>query len=147
METYYSNRGLPYLGDDSTKLSLNQLCSGLRMRSTSWPFDERICLAILLRLNVATIVATEHTKKTAAFWRRIGSVPRHLAFSNAHELTQKGYRWAPASFMGGLDTSERQGPRDQADEALTKITPDGLVFQSSALFFKSFYSNASVFKA
>jgi hypothetical protein len=100
------------------------------MRSTSVETDEPLCLAALLNLDeskVTKIVRAPHQDRMWTFWGVLDEVPRSLTFENDKKLKKEGYRWAPRSFLGSLQSF--QFPFDEP----AKRTDSGVRFKAAGL--------------
>ena len=77
----------------------------LRGRCTSKAEDEPLCLANLMELDLAQVLASQSpATRMEAFWRMMPNKPYGLIFSEAsRKLTKPGMRWAPATLMGDID--------------------------------------------
>ncbi|KAL3424858.1 hypothetical protein PVAG01_04139 [Phlyctema vagabunda] len=102
----------------------NSLCT----RSTSNESDEAVCLANIMGLDVARVYDMPDADRMEAFWSQVDELPVGLAFSTAkRKLSQPGFRWAPASFMGELGNTTWSGPDVCSRDFSAHATNAGLV--------------------
>lgn len=95
--------------EDETKpsaLSLVSLQRALHFRTVSDPADEPLCIATLLSLDQAYVVAASALQdRMVRVWELVakklgGSVPARILFSSDETLDVPGWRWAPRSLLG-----------------------------------------------
>jgi hypothetical protein len=102
------------------------LMPNISNRSVTVPTDEPICLATLLGLSLEQI---QGTPTMIDIYRLLPNLPENLPFYPSPRIQQKGFRWAPASFLG-------QGPiftRDNLKHA--ELSAMGINVQKDAIFF------------
>lgn len=145
-ELLYSHNQTQMIGvagvgfDDNHLHSVEFLRKSLRTRATSRKEDEALCLGGgILRLPrpyMKGILDIENgDERMAKIWAKLPSINVGVAFSKApQKLKIKGYRWAPATFMGHLNLSDQdwEGPNGCWDAPPTFILPTGLVITRSA---------------
>ncbi|KAG0566847.1 hypothetical protein KC19_7G092400 [Ceratodon purpureus] len=81
------------------------LRDALQFRSVSVPADEALCLFCLADLDMATITSVKASTdlRMRTFWSQMQIVPAGLIFSQSqHKLEERGYRWAPSTFLGSV---------------------------------------------
>jgi hypothetical protein len=77
----------------------------LQARSVSVIYDEALCLFCNMGFDMELITDLAEEERMPAFWKHVKEIPIGLIFSTARlKLTRPGLRWAPASFMGDIDT-------------------------------------------
>ena len=87
-----------------------ELRSTLSTRATSWKYDEALCLGNIMSLDMNTITNAADEQKMQTFWSLVEKIPVGLAFSHARrKLVSDGYRWAPSSLMGEVETKRYAG--------------------------------------
>jgi hypothetical protein len=86
--------------------NLIALMHALKVRSTSVASDEALCLAALMKLDLAEIAKAQHDERMIAFWSLLKDVPRSIIFNTGIKLQKPGYRWAPSSFLRPNSKSE-----------------------------------------
>lgn len=84
---------------DSSRHLLNSFGNELRFRDTSVAVDESLCLTTLAGLDMEKLLKTQEQGRMAAFWSLLPSLSVQCIFWSGPRLGQKGYRWAPASFL------------------------------------------------
>ncbi|KIW89982.1 uncharacterized protein Z519_09412 [Cladophialophora bantiana CBS 173.52] len=106
MAVLHSATNLLESGQDRERpLELGQIKIAMNSRQTSWPSDEALCLGAILQLDLSTIIDAEDSKKMAAFWRQVDSVPIGIIFTRCSpKLEDAGCRWAPATLLGGTNS-------------------------------------------
>lgn len=83
----------------------------LNFRTVSVPSDEPLCIATLLTLDIAYVVAAgdDADVRMARVWeliaRAYGGVPAALALYNSNPIQIPGWRWAPRSLLSGSEES------------------------------------------
>lgn len=115
--------------------SVESLRTSLRTRATSRREDEALCLgAGILRLPTQDmkeiIDTTDGDIRMAKIWANLPIINVGIAFSRAPtKLRTKGFRWAPATFMGNLNLShyDWEGPNGCWRAPPASIAPGGLV--------------------
>ncbi|KAJ9615318.1 hypothetical protein H2200_001393 [Cladophialophora chaetospira] len=126
---------LPDVRDASMRASTAFLRMALCTRSTSEATDEALCLATLLRLDLAEVLNEPPSQRMQAFWRHLPDVPWGFVFSRAaRKLEVPGLRWAPATFMGEPDNSSWMGKHWRIDDGKKASIADlGIVVSLTAL--------------
>lgn len=72
----------------------------LVQRTTSRAYDEPLCIAAILGLDVRKLVNSPSSDRMQAFWSILSWAPAVYLFQvHQRRLTAKGFRWAPASLM------------------------------------------------
>ena len=88
------------------------LTRALTYRSTSRLEDEPICLASILGFNSREIalIADANTaeEKTHLMYTLMDQMPACILFNRSRKIS-KGFRWAPASLMGGAQHTFLRG--------------------------------------
>lgn len=85
----------------SSTQNLATLSRALMYRSTSKLADEAICLGSVLNLDVSSIIEAGKSvdDRMKSFYAQITEFPIDILFHKGDGLPQKGYRWAPRSFL------------------------------------------------
>ncbi|CAK7212754.1 hypothetical protein SCUCBS95973_001570 [Sporothrix curviconia] len=93
-------------------LSLVSLQRTLHFRTVSNPADEPLCIATLLGLDQAKVVAvSDAQERMARVWEMVasklgGGVPARILFSSDATLDVPGWRWVPRSLLGASDAAK-----------------------------------------
>ncbi|KAH8683432.1 hypothetical protein BGZ61DRAFT_424559 [Ilyonectria robusta] len=119
--------------------SLYETQWALYFRSVTVPSDEPLCLATLLSLDMAPIVAAEsHEERMALVWQQLSKlyrgIPPRIIFAEDRPMKQAGFRWAPLSLLGSITNSAidansravRFHTPNKAASHLGRLTPAGL---------------------
>ncbi|KAL1615723.1 hypothetical protein SLS54_008853 [Diplodia seriata] len=88
-------------------------------RNTTKPGDETICFATFLGLDTAQLVQTPVEDRMPLLLSLLPAVPSEILFASGPRLEQKGYRWAPKSFLSPFGLHEYLQvtmPRDYSPE-------------------------------
>ncbi|KAF8246967.1 hypothetical protein K440DRAFT_661709 [Wilcoxina mikolae CBS 423.85] len=83
----------------STEEKLSALITALGFRRTSVEWDEALCLAALLYLDIMQIVQTPAMYRMAKFWSLLNTIPAWLLFHELPRLEIEGFRWAPRTLL------------------------------------------------
>ncbi|KIW23716.1 uncharacterized protein PV07_11895 [Cladophialophora immunda] len=111
---------------------LGEVISAVGWRSTSWPGDEAICLAIVLDLDVGRVQRASPLARMEVLIGMLQSVPRALLFMPLPRMSTEGLRWMPKSFLGaGLAAS---GPLNSRHDTEAFRTSQGLYFSAEGCF-------------
>lgn len=133
---YNATRILPGQEFDRPILEVPTLRFALSTRATSWKSDEALCLGGVLKLDMEKIEKAEDGKKMQIVWSHMSRIPSGLAFSHAsHQLTDGGYRWAPASLMGDLNIQRWGGPGPLFARLDACPSKEGLIVEMPGLLF------------
>ena len=111
-------------------------------RSVTWPGDEPLCLACLVKMPSEHLAALPVEDRMPQFWRDVArwteGIPLAVLFLDRPRLQQRGFRWAPRTFLstqrdclqvfGGLGVGSVYG--DLRDAGLRVRLP-GLLFRSA----------------
>lgn len=107
--------------------ALQRMLRAVSHRNTSRSGDETICLATFLNLNVVSLLALPEDERMPALLAQLTTVPPQLLFAHGKHINQKGFRWAPRSYLapnGVQDSLEIAYPRTFVDEAgITQSVP------------------------
>jgi hypothetical protein len=110
----------------------------LQARSVSVIDDEALCLFCNMGFDMELVTDLAPEERMPKFWSQVMKIPVGLIFSTARKkLTRPGLRWAPASFMGDIDTPHwylEQAMKPRVDGL---PTPQGLKIQVPAFLFDS----------
>lgn len=108
----------------------------LKSRAVSFASDEALCLFGAMHLDLELVTELAPEERMPKFWSLVKKIPLGLVFSTAaKKLTVPGLRWAPASFMGDVESRHWY-----IEQALTPRvdgfpTPDGLQIQAPGFMF------------
>ncbi|MCJ1327321.1 hypothetical protein MMC10_003989 [Thelotrema lepadinum] len=127
-------RGVWVFTRDSTPFAtLQELSEVVYERSTSVATDEPICLANLLGLDMHQLMKADPAARMKRFWELQEAYSGDLIFWSGYRLKDKGYRWAPASFMNqrlamlpGDIESNKDSPAFRTESGL-KVTYPGVI--------------------
>lgn len=82
------------------RIVLNYLSGGLRWRATIVASDEALCLATLAHLDMEKVVEAVPENRMIKFWSLLPSISAQTVFWSGSRINRKGFRWAPAKFLG-----------------------------------------------
>ncbi|THH14385.1 hypothetical protein EUX98_g9618, partial [Antrodiella citrinella] len=103
--------------DNNRSMFLLPMASSYTSRQTSRKTDETICAATILAIDVMPILSIKEDKehglsaddvadiRMQMLLCTIGTFDAFFIFNARPRLKQQGFRWAPRSFMGGLEGS------------------------------------------
>ncbi len=94
-ETVY---GQSYTKGDQ-ELTLGHIIRGLKNRQTSRSIDETICISHMLATDTDRLLQAKPESRMQTFLDSLQKMPPGLLFMGEPRLTDKGYRWAPTSFL------------------------------------------------
>lgn len=115
-----------------------RLRQALRSRSTSWNSDGAICLGTIMGLDTRQTIEAEDAQKMRVFWSLVKDIPAGLAFSQASQkLQDKGYRWAPLTLLGDLETRRWGGHLASFMRLDAKATQYGLEVKFPGVLFQA----------
>lgn len=127
--TVFEIRGRRGISEQRADRTLEELSNALAFRTTSITGDEAVCLATILNLDISKILSIPR-KDTAgrmkAFWQSMTTIPVSSISSPGPKLQERGYRWAPATFLGGQRAKLPLG--DPNNTRYASLTPSGLEF-------------------
>jgi hypothetical protein len=75
---------------------------GMAYRSTSVSSDEALCLAVLLDLDMKSILSVPEDQRMQRAWRLIGEtgfIHPNALFAGSEKIDAKGFGWAPRSLL------------------------------------------------
>lgn len=133
-------RGFRKSGND-LHVKLLALVNALSFRSTSVATDEPLCLSALLRFDTTKIIKAPEEDRMKVFWSQFNSVPYWLLINNFPRLKDKGYGWAPQTFLStgralsSLDTPLMSAPVFSL--MLAGVHSEGVTIQSSGIVFST----------
>ena len=107
---------------------------GLQQRSTSREFDQIICTAILLGVDVEAILAAEATTPVDRFkvlLKKIAVFPAGIIFVVTRRMTGGGFTWAPLSMLREIEHIDRI----MLTEKTATLSPKGLHVNFAGLVF------------
>lgn len=93
----------------TTAMRMMSIIAAVKVRSTSHREDEAVCLAVLLDLDVATILDTSYSLRMQRLYQLLAENGRLLCdilFLGGPRLTTAGFRWAPESLMQDAGSSQ-----------------------------------------
>ena len=109
----------------------------LRDGSFGYAGDEALFLATLLRFNLESIlVSRENSDRIKKILTLFKSLPQDFVFLDGQRMEEKGFRWAPRSFVGLRETFDPSSPANPPAPILYKgllITYQGLLLQWPAV--------------
>ncbi len=98
----------------------------LQWRSTSHQYDETLCLATLLGIDPAPLLAIPQEdleQRMVKFLQICGTLPRSILFQMPPRLNSPGFRWAPKSFLACFKGSASHP--DWFPDSAVEIAPAG----------------------
>jgi hypothetical protein len=105
----------------------------LQARSVSVIYDEALCLFCNMGFDMSLITDVPIEERMPTFWAHVPDIPLGLIFSTARQkLTRPGLHWAPASFMGDIDTAHWYLEQSLEPRVDGHPTPAGLEIQVPA---------------
>jgi hypothetical protein len=135
LEEYLRIRGIGMAMAWDMRDKLPVLADSLQYRSTSVPTDEALCIGALLNLDMSIILAEVPEERMRVVWGLISNIPSQIVFLDAPKLTQKGFRWAPASFFG-LTESNKFGKMSMTRQTEpSTLTEEGLMIKHDGFIF------------
>jgi Heterokaryon incompatibility protein (HET) len=118
-------------------LAFMVLIRGTPWKATSVAFDELICMAQLLNIDVIPILklSSNRTEALKLLLRTQHAFPRGIIFVDASHMKEDGFRWSPSSY---LSDSVNQGDveRLKLTRELALLSNDGLVLEWPGVIFK-----------
>lgn len=111
-------------------LAFMSLVKGTPWKATSVPFDELICIAQLLRMNLVSILeCSPDVDRGLRLLLQMQSVfPRNIIFIDAQHMKHDGFRWAPKSYLGNV-IDQRDVDRLIITRDLALLSTQGLVLR------------------
>ncbi|KAI4233150.1 MAG: hypothetical protein L6R40_007151 [Gallowayella cf. fulva] len=103
----------------------------LEGRSVTEAADEPLLIAGLLQLDLGKILQVpDRASRMQRLWTLMPSAPKGIPmktiFRDEPKLSQKGFRWAPHTFLGFRDERGVSLSTKFSDELPARLTPDGL---------------------
>ena len=83
--------------------ALGKILLSLRNRQTSRASDETICLTSMLHRDPLEVTKAEPQHRMRIFLEATGTLPPSILFMGEPRLREKGFRWAPTSFLHRRD--------------------------------------------
>lgn len=83
---------------------ISDVVRSLRWRTTNRKADETLAVSGLLNLNAGELVKLPPEERMQTFLLRIGKLPRDIIFLSGKKLNKVGFRWAPRTFMRGVES-------------------------------------------
>ena len=90
---------LPEWTAGNQELSLGHIITGLKSRQTSRSFDETLCISHMLDTDTNELLLVKPELRMRTFLASLQYIPPGLLFMGEPRLAEKGYRWAPTSFL------------------------------------------------
>ncbi|KAJ9610607.1 hypothetical protein H2200_005384 [Cladophialophora chaetospira] len=93
------------LKDGEERIPLVHFMQSFQYRSTTVAGDEPLCLATILDFSetsvrqIAEIPRSKVQERMKTFWQRFGEIPPHILCFSGRKMQEKGFRWAPLTFM------------------------------------------------
>ena len=85
--------------DGPQEIILGRILLGLAYRQTSRSGDETICVSHMLKTDTAELLKVDPEMRMRTFLDTLENIPPGLLFMGEPRLSEKGYRWAPTSFL------------------------------------------------
>jgi hypothetical protein len=115
--------------NDMSRPNLVALMHALKIRSTSVASDEALCLAALMKVDLAQVIKAPEEQRMRTFWSLVKEAPQWIIFYTGVKLQDPGYRWAPRSFLrpqSRLQDIRTNLPLRSQANILGQVTRDGL---------------------
>ncbi|KAL3481919.1 hypothetical protein BJX99DRAFT_269419 [Aspergillus californicus] len=110
-------------------LTLSDISSALRWRTTSKPEDETLAISGLLNVDASTLAGLSAEKRMSTFLLQVRQLPYNIIFLPGSKLNEPAFHWAPRTLMGangiGLSFSSGQAV----------CTATGLLAEYPAIYF------------
>lgn len=106
---------------------ISTVARGLAFRSTSVSTDEAICLAVLLSLDMRSILSVPGEKRMQQAWKLMGEagiVHPNALFTGSAKLETDGFKWAPKSL---LDAQNSELYAENVPGDLPELLTEGLL--------------------
>ena len=120
-----------YGSSDNSSSDLPTIASALRHRSVSVPSDEPLCIAALMNLDLAKVVAGPESRRMQELWSLMPldfrGIPRSIIFHAGPKLREKGYRWAPATLLRLIEFGGDSMRRENTVDSIGIPTVNGLL--------------------
>lgn len=127
------------------RIVLNYLSGGLRWRATSVASDEALCLATLAGLDMEIIAQATPENRMTKFWSLLPSISAQIVFWSGSKINHKGFRWAPATFLGESEAIfqdfANKSFSEVDDRSSTTRTDSGLIFRSAGILLNAWRAN------
>lgn len=119
----------PITGSAAPFEDLQELVVALKERSTTVSSDEVLCLGTMMDLDMEKLLEVGPAARMQRFWSLQSADAANLIFWTGRRLEDRGYRWAPASFVdqalaflpGGTDPTMRPMARRTALGLMVKF--------------------------
>lgn len=101
--------------------SFVRMVTAVSNRNTTKRGDETICFATFFGLDTTHLVHTAVEERMPILLSLLPAIPGEILFAAGPHLEQKGYRWAPKSYLNSLGLLEYLGivmPKDFAEDKL-----------------------------
>ena len=122
--------------DFAPKPDIREMRESLKARAASVPTEEALCLFSTMGLHLELVTGLPPNERMPKFWSELTRIPVGLVFSTSKKkLAQPGLRWAPASFMGELDTDHWYLDQAIYPRVDGFVSPKGLRIQLPGLRF------------
>ncbi|CAP79837.1 Pc12g02100 [Penicillium rubens Wisconsin 54-1255] len=116
-------------------LTLSDISSALRWRTSSKPADETLAIAGLFdtndKVNAFTLAGLPAEKRMASFLLSLRHLPYNIIFLSGRKLTEPAFRWAPTTFMRAVESTLSFGLGH------VTCTPSGLLAEYPVIYFPS----------
>lgn len=89
----------PITGSAAPFEDLQELVVALKERTTTVSSDEVLCLGTMMDLDMEKLMEVDPEARMKRFWSLQSADPANLIFWTGRKLKDRGYRWAPASFV------------------------------------------------
>jgi hypothetical protein len=134
---------------DQPRQLLLSFSNALSFRETSVAVDEPLCLSTLAGLDMEELLKAPDEERMAAFWSLLPALSVQVIFWSGPKLEQKGYRWAPASFLhqsGAVLLDIDVKSTLEAEEASSAtLTEKGLCFSCPGILLNTWRANINHF--
>ena len=89
----------PITGSAAPFEDLQELVMALKERTTTVASDEVLCLGTMMDVDMQKLLEMDPEARMKRFWSLQSADPANLIFWTGRRLKDRGYRWAPASFV------------------------------------------------
>lgn len=123
-------QGIDFMSSPDSPDRMKWIAGELEYRATGKDEDESVCIAILMHQDPFSILqGSDAAERMKRLYHQLSPIPRWLLFSAGQRIAEKGYRWAPRSFLPKHRLS-RPLPQNQGGSA--EIGPNGVLQFRSA---------------
>ncbi|MCJ1343670.1 hypothetical protein MMC31_001866 [Peltigera leucophlebia] len=141
-EAYYDNEVGYYCGgtdyeiewqvntlwDNAEVVKIGMVWQSLKARTTSYPTDVPLCIAILLDMDIRELLSTSIGDRTRKLWSMFPAIPAGILCHPCPKLENDNFRWAAASMDDCAVSCPPFGhPAYVSPDGMVKVNLDGFV--------------------